>query len=179
MQTARRNLAKLRRCQPVTLNTSAEVLGLCKVSFATGFRTACSANTQLGLNSAAFMVPMPGKPNEDGEDVYMMCRNNTAVGVFDGVGGWYNDGIDPREFTEGVARHTAAAIEQKQAQDAEGVIAALQSGSDACSEQGVPSKTHAKYHNRLLFARCGVHAHCAFALLKIAIFILSPWVMLG
>ena len=82
------------------------------------------------MNSGAFQVPMPGKPNEDGEDVFLQLvsskKHRGVAGVFDGVGGWYESGIDPRVYTEALAEEMAIELEGTgTAEGSEGVVAAL------------------------------------------------------
>lgn len=48
---------------------------------------------------------------ESGEDAYFIESGSAKIwaGVFDGVGGWADQGVDPAVFSAGLARHCKAA----------------------------------------------------------------------
>lgn len=54
--------------------------------------------TKVVLVSAAFQIPHPEKKHKGGEDTLFVSSSGSVVGVFDGVGGWANVGVDPREY---------------------------------------------------------------------------------
>ena len=55
---------------------------------------------RLELDCAWSSIPHPLKVHRGGEDVHIMCRAGgaTLIGVFDGVGGWSEVGVDPAEY---------------------------------------------------------------------------------
>src|SRR6056297_1268897 len=69
------------------------------------------SSTALRLDSAASMIPHPAKASSGGEDACFMLSRCRVYGVFDGVGGWESEGVDPGLFSRAFARHTADAIE--------------------------------------------------------------------
>jgi protein phosphatase PTC7 len=50
------------------------------------------------IQSAEFQVPHPEKAHKGGEDACFISKDKTVLGVFDGVGGWADSGVDPREY---------------------------------------------------------------------------------
>jgi len=74
---------------------------------------------------------LPGKPNEDGEDVFLQLPSSKThrgvAGVFDGVGGWYESGVDPRVYTEELGKAMGIELEETgAAEGSEGIVAALE-----------------------------------------------------
>uniref|UniRef100_A0A7S0MYG8 Protein phosphatase n=1 Tax=Cryptomonas curvata TaxID=233186 RepID=A0A7S0MYG8_9CRYP len=65
----------------------------------------------LELECAWRCIPHPLKVARGGEDVHMICRAGgaTLLGVFDGVGGWAELGVDPADY----ARRLVAGIERE------------------------------------------------------------------
>ncbi|KAJ1491153.1 phosphatase 2C-like domain-containing protein, partial [Baffinella frigidus] len=60
-------------------------------------------------------IPHPLKADRGGEDVHLVCRagGTTMFGVFDGVGGWAELGVDPAEY----ARKLAQELEEQLQRD--------------------------------------------------------------
>jgi len=63
------------------------------------------------LNVAVWQIPGPGKQNKGGEDTYFMSDDGTTMGVFDGVGGWAREGVDPREYSYALATGCKHAVD--------------------------------------------------------------------
>lgn len=53
------------------------------------------------LIAAARSIPHPEKSHKGGEDAHFLT--GTSVGVFDGVGGWAEHGIDPAEYSRALS----------------------------------------------------------------------------
>eukprot|EP00287_Rhodomonas_sp_CCMP768_P032043 CAMPEP_0202853496 /NCGR_PEP_ID=MMETSP1389-20130828/90510_1 /ASSEMBLY_ACC=CAM_ASM_000865 /TAXON_ID=302021 /ORGANISM="Rhodomonas sp., Strain CCMP768" /LENGTH=440 /DNA_ID=CAMNT_0049532045 /DNA_START=306 /DNA_END=1628 /DNA_ORIENTATION=- len=66
---------------------------------------------QLSLQSGASNIPHPQKVHRGGEDVHMVAHQDgsTLIGVFDGVGGWADVGVDPSLY----ARQLAAILQRE------------------------------------------------------------------
>jgi len=45
------------------------------------------------------MIPHDEKKDKGGEDAYFISEDGLAIGVFDGVGGWSDSGVNPREYS--------------------------------------------------------------------------------
>ena len=69
----------------------------------------------LGLDCGWSAIPHPLKADRGGEDVHLVCRagGTTMFGVFDGVGGWAELGVDPAEY----ARKLAQELEEQLQRD--------------------------------------------------------------
>ena len=69
----------------------------------------------LGLDCGWSAIPHPAKADRGGEDVHLVCRAGgaTMFGVFDGVGGWAELGVDPAEY----ARRLAQELEEQLLRD--------------------------------------------------------------
>mmetsp|Transcript_13330 Transcript_13330/g.22137 ORF Transcript_13330/g.22137 Transcript_13330/m.22137 type:complete len:274 (-) Transcript_13330:155-976(-) len=85
----------------------------------------------LHLESSACLLPHIEKAISGGEDAFF-CREN-EFGVFDGVGGWADSGVDSGLFARNLAKETAAALERQPAAD---LVIALQQGLSAVQEVG-------------------------------------------
>jgi protein phosphatase PTC7 len=57
-------------------------------------------------------MPHPAKVAKCGEDTYFIANNYLTVGVFDGVGGWAFEGIDPRQYSSNFAMKCKEAVDQ-------------------------------------------------------------------
>jgi len=55
------------------------------------------------LTVAAWQIPHSAKRSKGGEDTYFISEEGSAMGVFDGVGGWSESGINPREYSYALA----------------------------------------------------------------------------
>jgi len=62
-----------------------------------------------------YQKPLPGKINPLGEDALYTSRR--CISVFDGVGSWADDGIDPRDYSAKLAEAVKEAFEEKLIQD--------------------------------------------------------------
>ena len=63
--------------------------------------------TRLSLYSYGDNIPHPEKAHRGGEDAYFISLPQTsAVGVADGVGGWANQGINPKDFADDLMAFT-------------------------------------------------------------------------
>lgn len=66
---------------------------------------------KLCLYSAGANIPHPDKAKRGGEDAYFVSLPETsAVGVADGVGGWANQGINPKDFADDLMAFSLDAI---------------------------------------------------------------------
>ena len=65
-----------------------------------------SSRTCVALEAACNMLPHPAKRATNGEDAYFV--GEAVYGVFDGVGGWANKGVDAGEFSRRLASGTHA-----------------------------------------------------------------------
>ncbi len=66
----------------------------------------------VSIDWAAFYIPHPSKAEKGGEDAYFYLESEgmSAAAVFDGVGGWNEEGVDPRIWAESMAVHTRDAL---------------------------------------------------------------------
>lgn len=71
------------------------------------------SSTALTLDAAACMIPHPAKATTGGEDACFMLSQCRVYGVFDGVGGWQSEGVNPGLFSRAFARCTADAIKKE------------------------------------------------------------------
>lgn len=61
----------------------------------------------LSLYSYGANIPHPEKADRGGEDAYFISLPQTsAVGVADGVGGWANQGVNPKDFADDLMAFT-------------------------------------------------------------------------
>jgi len=65
------------------------------------------------LNVAVWQIPHPDKQKKGGEDTYFMSNEGTTMGVFDGVGGWADAGVDPREYSYALATACKQAVDEQ------------------------------------------------------------------
>lgn len=63
----------------------------------------------LSFKTGVAFVPHPEKVDKGGEDAFFM--HDKALGVFDGVGGWSNVGVDAGLYSKELARLTAEHVE--------------------------------------------------------------------
>lgn len=64
------------------------------------------------LHSGAASIPHPEKADKGGEDAIFVSVDNCAVGVFDGVGGWAEVGVDPGIYSKNLAMECGVAYEK-------------------------------------------------------------------
>jgi len=62
------------------------------------------------VDSSAILVPHPDKSATGGEDSCFVLKRSNAFGVFDGVGGWSDEGVNPAEYSETFASEAAKAV---------------------------------------------------------------------
>jgi len=60
------------------------------------------------------LLPKKDKADRGGEDALFTSVELGALGVADGVGGWYFRGVDPGIYARGLMRRTAAAVQAGQ-----------------------------------------------------------------
>lgn len=56
-------------------------------------------------------IPHPEKADKGGEDAFYVSKDNRAIGVFDGVGGWVMHGVDPAIYATKLASGVKHAYE--------------------------------------------------------------------
>lgn len=102
-----------------------------------------AAAAALRLEAAVASVPHPAKAQTGGEDAHLLLPAPRpgdhvvgAYGVFDGVGGWADEGIDAGLFSRSLAAHTTTALRAQSWADELDLIAALGAGLKATSEVG-------------------------------------------
>jgi protein phosphatase PTC7 len=61
-------------------------------------------------SAGAILVPHPDKAEKGGEDACFVLKQSGAFGVFDGVGGWAEEGVDPAEYSEKFAEKSAESV---------------------------------------------------------------------
>ena len=65
----------------------------------------------LSLYSYGANIPHPDKADRGGEDAYFVSLPKTsAVGIADGVGGWANQGVNPKDFADDLMAFTLDSI---------------------------------------------------------------------
>jgi len=76
----------------------------------------------VSIDWAAFYVPHPEKAEKGGEDAYFYQEDNdfSMAAVFDGVGGWNDEGIDPKIWAQAMADNTMEYMQSEA-----GIITAL------------------------------------------------------
>ena len=62
------------------------------------------------MDASAILVPHPDKSATGGEDSCFVLKRSNAFGVFDGVGGWSDEGVNPAEYPETFASEAAKAV---------------------------------------------------------------------
>lgn len=75
-------------------------------------RDGALAPTKLGLDIGWSSIPHPLKVQRGGEDSHVVARLHgaTLLGVFDGVGGWAELGVDPAEYSRRLGRLVESAL---------------------------------------------------------------------
>ena len=64
------------------------------------------------MDAGSAMVAHPSKMETGGEDAHLQMAELRVFGVFDGVGGWSEVGIDPSVFSRNLAAQTRLACEK-------------------------------------------------------------------
>ena len=85
------------------------------------------------LDAGVALIPHPSKASTGGEDAYFSLPS--SWGVFDGVGGWADQGVDPGLFSRQLANQTGMALEAQGAPAAD-PLRALQQGLARTTEVG-------------------------------------------
>ena len=85
--------------------------------------TLVASSMALRFDSATVVIPHPAKVSTGGEDAWFVRaekgkggvarRVGESFGVFDGVGGWAEEGIDPGVFSRAFAKGTADALTEQ------------------------------------------------------------------
>lgn len=90
----------------------------------------------LRLEAAAVVMPHPEKEQTGGEDAMFTLRR--SFGVFDGVGGWADAGVDAGLYSRSLAKHTSAALKRCIGESAGPIdlVSALREGVHRVHEQG-------------------------------------------
>lgn len=66
----------------------------------------------MAIDWAAFYIPHPAKAEKGGEDAYFFVEEAgfSVAAVFDGVGGWADQGVDPKLWAQAMAFNSQQAI---------------------------------------------------------------------
>lgn len=80
----------------------------------------CRKPVDLQLASVALMVPDPEKRETKGEDAFFSTVNE--VGVFDGVGGWRQSGVDPGPYTRLLAELVRSSLSENDTMSPNGAL---------------------------------------------------------
>lgn len=90
---------------------------------------------------------MPGKPNPLGEDAFLQLPSSTThrggAAVFDGVGGWYYSGVDPRVYATGLSEEVAKGIEEVGSMSGKELVNVLHEASTSMDRRGIVGGTTA------------------------------------
>jgi protein phosphatase PTC7 len=73
-------------------------------------KSADSSSHVSTVDASAILVPHPDKSATGGEDSCFVLKRSNAFGVFDGVGGWSDEGVNPAEYSETFASEAAKAV---------------------------------------------------------------------
>jgi len=74
-------------------------------------------NGGVEIKSGTWQIPQAGKQNKSGEDAAFVSKTNTCFAVFDGVGGWSKEGIDPSVYSAKLSEATREAYETENVRD--------------------------------------------------------------
>eukprot|EP01121_Diplochlamys_sp_Union-15-3_P000808 TRINITY_DN10671_c0_g1_i1.p1 TRINITY_DN10671_c0_g1~~TRINITY_DN10671_c0_g1_i1.p1 ORF type:complete len:353 (+),score=61.34 TRINITY_DN10671_c0_g1_i1:67-1059(+) len=55
------------------------------------------------FQTAVFSKPHPSKKEKGGEDSWFISKDHYTIGVFDGVGGWAEVGVDSKQYSEALS----------------------------------------------------------------------------
>ena len=86
------------------------------------------------------MIPHPEKAAKGGEDAFFASKDKKVFGVFDGVGGWADHGVDPGKYSKQLALETWKAYEKSEEKGKINLQAYLSKGLEA-SKDTVGSST--------------------------------------
>jgi protein phosphatase PTC7 len=66
----------------------------------------------VGFDVGVAQIPHPDKIDKGGEDTYYMAGDHKSAGVFDGVGGWNDQGVDPRAYSLALSKGAQKATDE-------------------------------------------------------------------
>jgi len=69
------------------------------------------------LESHCCNIPHPEKRGKGGEDTWFISKTKKLIAVFDGVGGWNQQNIDPRQYALAIAAGVAKAADKIELRD--------------------------------------------------------------
>jgi len=64
------------------------------------------------LSIAPWQIPHDSKKDKGGEDSYFISTDGSVIGIFDGVGGWAESGVDPRDYSYVLSEGCRQAVEE-------------------------------------------------------------------
>jgi len=70
-------------------------------------------NDQNHTKMGSYLIPHDDKIDKGGEDAWFVANDGKTVGVFDGVGGWANEGVDPRDYSTTISTQCKLAVDQR------------------------------------------------------------------
>jgi len=74
------------------------------------------------ISVSTFVIPHDKKRSKGGEDAFFISNDGTLMGVFDGVGGWADEGIDPRDYSNGLSQGSKIATDTNKIRDPQEVL---------------------------------------------------------
>ncbi len=88
----------------------------------------------VAIDWAAFYIPHPAKAETGGEDAYFFVEDTefSFAAVFDGVGGWADQGVDPKLWAQAMAYNSQQAL-----QESRNLITVLEQAYDQSLESGI------------------------------------------
>jgi len=111
----------------------------------------------MAIDWAAFYIPHPAKAEKGGEDAYFFVEDETFsfAAVFDGVGGWADQGVDPKLWAQAMAQHTREALS-----DSDNLITIMDQAYQETLETGIEGSCTAimashQQDNQLQYANLG------------------------
>ncbi|KZV27335.1 protein phosphatase 2c [Dorcoceras hygrometricum] len=76
-------------------------------------RFICKHDPVMSMITGSFYLPKENDSKPLGEDAHFILQEANAIGVADGVGGWFRKGIDSGEYSRELMRNTVAAIKHR------------------------------------------------------------------
>ncbi len=111
----------------------------------------------MAIDWAAFYIPHPAKAEKGGEDAYFFVEGAgfSVAAVFDGVGGWADQGVDPKLWAQAMAFNSQQAIN-----DSGGLIRVLEQAYEKTLETNIEGSCTAimvrhQQNNQLQYANLG------------------------
>jgi protein phosphatase PTC7 len=65
------------------------------------------------LTIAPWQIPHDTKKDKGGEDTYFISADGSVIGIFDGVGGWADAGVDPRDYSYVLSEGCRVAVDEQ------------------------------------------------------------------